>query len=106
LSKKHWPFRTKPGSRVWEPEIMAPLCLPDTWNAMEGLFVVLTKVSKNYGIEKYEMHIISDESPDSKDKIITRKKRSRLSLRIDSRNLQFGLSTNKYIYQLWNNVYH
>ncbi|BAT84514.1 hypothetical protein VIGAN_04191400 [Vigna angularis var. angularis] len=34
----HWPFRTKPGSRGWDPEIMAPLCLPDTWNAMEGLF--------------------------------------------------------------------
>ncbi|XP_022632021.1 NADPH-dependent aldo-keto reductase, chloroplastic isoform X2 [Vigna radiata var. radiata] len=34
----HWPFRTKPGSRGWDPEIMVPLCLPDTWNAMEGLF--------------------------------------------------------------------
>ncbi|KAH1155117.1 hypothetical protein AAZX31_18G170700 [Glycine max] len=34
----HWPFRTKPGSRGWDPEIMAPLCLPETWNAMEGLF--------------------------------------------------------------------
>ncbi|XLU53815.1 hypothetical protein S245_048464 [Arachis hypogaea] len=34
----HWPFRTKPGSRGWAPEIMAPLCLPETWNAMEGLY--------------------------------------------------------------------
>ncbi|XP_027351521.1 NADPH-dependent aldo-keto reductase, chloroplastic-like isoform X1 [Abrus precatorius] len=34
----HWPFRTKPGSRGWDPEVMAPLCLPETWNAMEGLF--------------------------------------------------------------------
>ncbi|KAK2414402.1 NADPH-dependent aldo-keto reductase, chloroplastic [Trifolium repens] len=34
----HWPFRTKSGSRGWDPEIMAPLCLPETWNAMEGLF--------------------------------------------------------------------
>ncbi|XP_042480013.1 NADPH-dependent aldo-keto reductase, chloroplastic-like isoform X3 [Macadamia integrifolia] len=34
----HWPFRTKPGSRGFAPEIMAPLCLPETWSAMEGLF--------------------------------------------------------------------
>lgn len=34
----HWPFRTKPGSRGWEPEVMAPLCLPETWAAMEGLY--------------------------------------------------------------------
>ncbi|KAG4400832.1 hypothetical protein GLYMA_07G137200v4 [Glycine max] len=34
----HWPFRTKLGSRGWNPENMAPLCLPETWNAMEGLF--------------------------------------------------------------------
>ncbi|XP_028783424.1 NADPH-dependent aldo-keto reductase, chloroplastic-like [Neltuma alba] len=35
----HWPFRTKAGSRGWDPEVMAPLCLAETWNAMEGLFV-------------------------------------------------------------------
>ncbi|XP_058099411.1 NADPH-dependent aldo-keto reductase, chloroplastic-like [Magnolia sinica] len=34
----HWPFRSKPGSRGWDPESMLPLCLPDTWTAMEGLF--------------------------------------------------------------------
>ncbi|GLT37512.1 hypothetical protein SLA2020_118250 [Shorea laevis] len=34
----HWPFRTKPGSRGWDPAVMAPLCLPETWAAMEGLF--------------------------------------------------------------------
>ena len=34
----HWPFRTKPGSRGLAPEVMAPLCLPETWNAMEGLY--------------------------------------------------------------------
>ncbi|XP_057498270.1 NADPH-dependent aldo-keto reductase, chloroplastic-like isoform X1 [Actinidia eriantha] len=34
----HWPFRTKPGSRGWDPEVMAPLCLPETWAAMEGLY--------------------------------------------------------------------
>ncbi|XWS67123.1 hypothetical protein CRYUN_Cryun05aG0259900 [Craigia yunnanensis] len=34
----HWPFRTKPGMRGWDPEIMAPLCLPETWSAMEGLY--------------------------------------------------------------------
>ncbi|XP_062167838.1 NADPH-dependent aldo-keto reductase, chloroplastic-like [Alnus glutinosa] len=33
----HWPLRTKAGSRGVSPEIMAPLCLPETWNAMEGL---------------------------------------------------------------------
>nr|KJB76796.1 hypothetical protein B456_012G107600 [Gossypium raimondii] len=35
----HWPFRTKPGIRGWDPEIMAPLCLPETWKAMEDLHV-------------------------------------------------------------------
>lgn len=34
----HWPFRTKPGSRGFAPEVMAPLCLSETWNAMEGLY--------------------------------------------------------------------
>lgn len=34
----HWPFRTKSGSRGWDPEVMVPLCLSETWNAMEGLF--------------------------------------------------------------------
>nr|DAD28320.1 TPA_asm: hypothetical protein HUJ06_029788 [Nelumbo nucifera] len=34
----HWPFRTKPGSRGFDPEVMAPLCLSETWTAMEGLF--------------------------------------------------------------------
>ncbi|KAF5737185.1 aldose reductase [Tripterygium wilfordii] len=34
----HWPFRTKPGSSGWDPEMMAPLCLPETWSAMEGLY--------------------------------------------------------------------
>ncbi|XP_031398040.1 NADPH-dependent aldo-keto reductase, chloroplastic-like [Punica granatum] len=34
----HWPFRTKPGSRGFAPEVMAPLCLPETWVAMEGLY--------------------------------------------------------------------
>ncbi|KAK9986414.1 hypothetical protein SO802_031365 [Lithocarpus litseifolius] len=34
----HWPFRTKPGSHGFAPEVMAPLCLPETWNAMEGLY--------------------------------------------------------------------
>ncbi|KAK2657785.1 hypothetical protein Ddye_010837 [Dipteronia dyeriana] len=33
----HWPFRTMPGSRGFNPEIMLPLCLPETWSAMEGL---------------------------------------------------------------------
>ncbi|XP_042500046.1 NADPH-dependent aldo-keto reductase, chloroplastic-like isoform X2 [Macadamia integrifolia] len=34
----HWPFRTKPGSCGCDPKVMAPLCLPETWSAMEGLF--------------------------------------------------------------------
>ncbi|RWR86137.1 aldo-keto reductase family 4 member C9-like protein [Cinnamomum micranthum f. kanehirae] len=34
----HWPFRTKPGSRGFEPDSMLPLCLPETWSAMEGLY--------------------------------------------------------------------
>ncbi|PPR86561.1 hypothetical protein GOBAR_AA34122 [Gossypium barbadense] len=34
----HWPFRTKPGMRGWDPEMMAPLCLPETWAAMESLY--------------------------------------------------------------------
>lgn len=34
----HWPFRTKPGTRGWDPEVMAPLCLSETWAAMEGLY--------------------------------------------------------------------
>ncbi|KAF3449075.1 hypothetical protein FNV43_RR09799 [Rhamnella rubrinervis] len=34
----HWPFRTKPGSQGFAPEVTVPLCLPETWNAMEGLF--------------------------------------------------------------------
>ncbi|THF99770.1 hypothetical protein TEA_005407 [Camellia sinensis var. sinensis] len=38
LVKMHWPFRTKPGSSGWDPEVMAPLCLPETWAAMEGLY--------------------------------------------------------------------
>ncbi|CAL1378993.1 unnamed protein product [Linum trigynum] len=33
----HWPFRTKSGSKGWDPEVMAPLCLPETWAAMEAL---------------------------------------------------------------------
>ncbi|XP_057971030.1 NADPH-dependent aldo-keto reductase, chloroplastic-like [Malania oleifera] len=34
----HWPFRTKPGSKGFDPEVMAPLCLPETWTALEGLY--------------------------------------------------------------------
>lgn len=34
----HWPFRTKPGTRGWDPDVMAPLCLPETWAAMEELY--------------------------------------------------------------------
>ncbi|XAR68905.1 hypothetical protein NMG60_11000317 [Bertholletia excelsa] len=34
----HWPFRSKPGTQGWAPENMAPLCLEETWTAMEGLF--------------------------------------------------------------------
>ncbi|KAK2972300.1 hypothetical protein RJ640_014358 [Escallonia rubra] len=34
----HWPFRTKPGSRGWDPDVMTSLCLPETWAAMEGLY--------------------------------------------------------------------
>ncbi|KAJ4766945.1 NAD(P)-linked oxidoreductase superfamily protein [Rhynchospora pubera] len=34
----HWPIRTKPGSRGFEAEVMLPLCLKETWNAMEGLY--------------------------------------------------------------------
>ncbi|KAL2920837.1 NADPH-dependent aldo-keto reductase chloroplastic [Bienertia sinuspersici] len=34
----HWPIRTKPGSQGFSPENMLPLCLPDTWAAMEGLY--------------------------------------------------------------------
>ncbi|XP_034693127.1 NADPH-dependent aldo-keto reductase, chloroplastic-like isoform X1 [Vitis riparia] len=34
----HWPFRTQPGSRGWDPDVMAPLCLSETWTAMEGLY--------------------------------------------------------------------
>ncbi|XP_047307299.1 NADPH-dependent aldo-keto reductase, chloroplastic-like [Impatiens glandulifera] len=34
----HWPFRTKSGTRGWDPELMAPLCLAETWAAMEGLY--------------------------------------------------------------------
>ncbi|KAM6550893.1 hypothetical protein CsatB_000701 [Cannabis sativa] len=34
----HWPFRTKPGSAGFAPEVMAPLCLPETWAAMERLY--------------------------------------------------------------------
>ncbi|KAK9127041.1 hypothetical protein Syun_015838 [Stephania yunnanensis] len=34
----HWPIRTKPGSRGFGADVMAPLCLPETWNAMEGLY--------------------------------------------------------------------
>ncbi|KAL4188652.1 hypothetical protein AMTRI_Chr08g161450 [Amborella trichopoda] len=34
----HWPFRAKPGMRGWEPEVMAPLNLPETWSAMEALY--------------------------------------------------------------------
>lgn len=34
----HWPFRTKPGSKGWSHEVMAPLCLQETWTAMEGLY--------------------------------------------------------------------
>ncbi|KAL9426181.1 hypothetical protein AB3S75_033042 [Citrus x aurantiifolia] len=34
----HWPFRTKPEMRGFEPDIMLPLCLPETWAAMEKLY--------------------------------------------------------------------
>ncbi|KAJ4795838.1 NAD(P)-linked oxidoreductase superfamily protein [Rhynchospora pubera] len=34
----HWPICTKPGSRGFEAEVMLPLCLKETWNAMEGLY--------------------------------------------------------------------
>ncbi|KAK9154369.1 hypothetical protein Sjap_001849 [Stephania japonica] len=36
--KIHWPIRTKPGSGGFGADVMAPLCLPETWNAMEGLY--------------------------------------------------------------------
>lgn len=38
MQQIHWPFRTKPGSHGFAPEVMVPLCLPETWNAMEGLY--------------------------------------------------------------------
>ncbi|XP_010037792.2 NADPH-dependent aldo-keto reductase, chloroplastic [Eucalyptus grandis] len=34
----HWPVRTKSGTRGFAPEDMVPLCLPETWTAMEGLY--------------------------------------------------------------------
>lgn len=34
----HWPFQTKPELRRFDPEIMLPLCLPETWTALEGLY--------------------------------------------------------------------
>lgn len=34
----HWPFRTKPGSRGFDPEVIEPLCLKETWSTMEGLY--------------------------------------------------------------------
>ncbi|KNA25872.1 hypothetical protein SOVF_002600 [Spinacia oleracea] len=33
----HWPIRTKPGSQGIS-DAMVPLCLPETWAAMEGLY--------------------------------------------------------------------
>lgn len=37
-SQIHWPFKTKPETRGFEPDIMLPLCLPETWAAMEKLY--------------------------------------------------------------------
>ncbi|XP_047306361.1 NADPH-dependent aldo-keto reductase, chloroplastic-like [Impatiens glandulifera] len=34
----HWPVRTKSGTRGWDPQLMVPLCLAETWAAMEGLY--------------------------------------------------------------------
>ncbi|XP_074582901.1 NADPH-dependent aldo-keto reductase, chloroplastic-like [Curcuma longa] len=34
----HWPIRTKPGSHRFEEGAILPLCIPETWNAMEGLY--------------------------------------------------------------------
>ncbi|KAL5717253.1 alcohol dehydrogenase (NADP(+)) [Ranunculus cassubicifolius] len=33
----HWPVRTKPGTRGFSPDILLPLRLEETWQAMEGL---------------------------------------------------------------------
>ncbi|XP_039129538.1 NADPH-dependent aldo-keto reductase, chloroplastic-like [Dioscorea cayenensis subsp. rotundata] len=34
----HWPIRTKPGTLGFEAEVMLPLCMAETWTAMEGLY--------------------------------------------------------------------
>ncbi|RWR92027.1 aldo-keto reductase family 4 member C9 [Cinnamomum micranthum f. kanehirae] len=36
--KIHWPMRTKKSTRGFNPETMAPLDIPGTWNAMEKLY--------------------------------------------------------------------
>lgn len=34
----HWPIRTLPGTQGFSADNMAPLCMPETWAAMEGLY--------------------------------------------------------------------
>ncbi|XP_059462314.1 NADPH-dependent aldo-keto reductase, chloroplastic-like [Corylus avellana] len=54
----HWPIRTKPGSRGISPEIMAPLCLPETWNAMEGLYA--SGLARAIGVSNFSTKKLQD----------------------------------------------
>ncbi|KAE8099330.1 hypothetical protein FH972_017321 [Carpinus fangiana] len=54
----HWPLRTKPGSRGISPEIMAPLCLPETWNAMEGLYA--SGQARAIGVSNFSTNKLQD----------------------------------------------
>ena len=54
----HWPFRTKAGSKGWDPEVMAPLCLEETWNAMEGLF--MSGQARAIGVSNFSTQKLQD----------------------------------------------
>ncbi|TQD94495.1 hypothetical protein C1H46_019916 [Malus baccata] len=54
----HYPLRTKPGSVGFAPEVMVPLCLPETWNAMEGLYA--SGQARAIGVSNYSSKKLQD----------------------------------------------
>lgn len=54
----HWPFRTKPGTHGWDPEVMAQPCLLETWAAMEGLYA--SDQACSIGVSNFSMKKLQD----------------------------------------------
>ncbi|KAF5180863.1 Nadph-dependent aldo-keto reductase protein [Thalictrum thalictroides] len=54
----HWPIRTMPGTRGFSPEILLPLCLEDTWRAMEVLYC--SGKARAIGVSNYSTKKLQD----------------------------------------------